>query len=379
MIVLLVLNIIVCSINRLSATWKVIFTKNPVFKLSRFQGGSDNERFAKNSPVKSLKNIYAEFLNKRFGYIRVEETSKGFTVFAEKWRWTLLGVYFVHISIVFLLAGALIGSMYGFDGYVRINEGESVNSINLGLGNKGKTRSIGFDIFCEDFDVSFYDSGMPKEFRSRLAIIENGKAVYKKDIVVNDPIRYKGINIFQSSYGLIKPEDVILKITSKKTGMVYEKKAVFGQEIVMPENTGFFVLIDYHNSYSFRGKALGETFFGKFVLSKGGSETVALPIRYPSFDKMRKGDIAIEVADYKKRYYTGLQVTKDPGVWVVYAGFIIMIAGCYITFFMPHQRLCIDVVKKGDQCEVMVAGSANKNKLGMQNKVKKISKKLSEL
>ncbi|HAY40073.1 MAG TPA: cytochrome c biogenesis protein ResB, partial [Desulfobacteraceae bacterium] len=45
------------------------------------------------------------------------------------------------------------------------------------------------------------------------------------------------------------------------------------------------------------------------------------------------------IAGYNQRYYTGLQVTSDPGVWVVYAGFIMMIIGCFITFFMSHQRL----------------------------------------
>ena len=72
-------------------------------------------------------------------------------------------------------------------------------------------------------------------------------------------------------------------------------------------------------------------------------------------------------------------MTKDPGVWVVYAGFIMMIIGCYITFFMPHQRLCIDVVQKGNQSAVMVAGTSNKNKFGMQNKVEKFSEKLAKL
>jgi cytochrome c biogenesis protein len=94
---------------------------------------------------------------------------------------------------------------------------------------------------------------------------------------------------------------------------------------------------------------------------------------------MQKGDMVISVSEYARRYYTGLQVTKDPGVWVVYSGFILLIIGCYITFFMSHQRLCIDIVKKGKKCRVMVSGTANKSKLGMQNKIKRISEKLIDL
>ena len=65
---------------------------------------------------------------------------------------------------------------------------------------------MGFTIRNEDFDVSFYDTGAPKEFRSSLTILENDQPVVKKDIIVNDPLRYKGISIFMASYGEMAPE-----------------------------------------------------------------------------------------------------------------------------------------------------------------------------
>jgi hypothetical protein len=36
---------------------------------------------------------------------------------------------------------------------------------------------LGFEVLCEDFEVSFYNSGTPKEYRSRLHIVEDGKTV----------------------------------------------------------------------------------------------------------------------------------------------------------------------------------------------------------
>ena len=103
-----------------------------------------------------------------------------------------------------------------------------------------------------------------------------------------------------------------------------------------------------------------------------------MPLRFPQFDRMRKGNLVISAADFDHKYYTGLQVTKDPGVLIVYAGFIVMIIGCYITFFMSHQRLCIEIVKNGVNSRIMVAGTANKNKLGMQNRIKKIMKSMGK-
>jgi cytochrome c biogenesis protein len=377
LIVLLTLNIVVCSIDRLSTTWKIVSIKTPPFILSRFKNNADNEYFVDGRSAEQLKDIYESFVSKGFGYIRTEQTDNGYSIFAEKWRWTRLGVYGVHLSIILLLMGALIGSFFGFDGYVNIPEGEVVNSIRIH--NPERTLSLDFGIKCEDFNVTFYDSGTPKEFRSSLAIIEDGKPVLKKDIVVNDPLRYKGINIFQSSYGPLPPNEVTLNFTSRKTGEVYKKKAVAGQQIDIPEVGGKLVLKDYVNSYKFRGQPIGEAFTGILTHKDGSSDEIVLSLRFPNFSQMQKGDMVISVSDYAQRYYTGLQVTKDPGVWVVYSGFILLIIGCYITFFMSHQRLCINIEKKGKKSSVMVSGTANKNKFGMQNKIKRISEKLNDL
>ena len=374
LIVLLTLNIVICSIDRLSTTWKIVTIKKPPFILSRFKSSADNEYFVDSRSAEQLKDIYESFVSKGFGYLRTEQTDNGYSIFAEKWRWTRMGVYGVHLSIILLLVGALIGSFFGFDGYVNIPEGETVNSIRIH--NPERTQSLDFGIRCDKFNVTFYDSGTPKEFRSSLTIINDGKPVYKKDIVVNDPLRYKGINIFQSSYGPLPPSEVTLNFTSRKTGKVYKKKALIGQPIDVPEEGGKFILKDYVNSYKFRGQPIGEAFTGILTHKDGSSAVIVLSLRFPNFSKMQKGDMMISVSDYAKRYYTGLQVTKDPGVWVVYSGFIMLIIGCYITFFMSHQRLCINIEKKGKKCNVMVSGTANKNKFGMQNKIKSISEKL---
>jgi len=377
LIVLLTVNIVVCSIDRLKATWKIVFAKNPIFNLARFKNHADKENLVDERSPEQLKEIFEPFVSKGFGYSRIEETDKGFCIFAEKWRWTRLGVYGVHLSIVLLLIGGLIGSIFGFDGYVNIPEGESVNSIMIR--NPSERKSLDFEILCEDFDVSFYDSGAPKEFRSSLTILEHGKPVLKKDIIVNDPLRYKGINMFQSSYGPLAPKEVTLSFKSKKTGKAYQRKVLMGQQIDIPETGGKFVVQDYANAYKFRGRPIGEAFFGMLIPDNGRPIEILLPVRFPDFDQGRKGNVAVSVADYDRRYYTGLQVTKDPGVWVVYSGFILLIVGCYITFFMSHQRLCIDIVKKGKKSIVMVAGTANKNKLGVPNRLKKISEKLTKL
>ncbi len=377
LLLLLTINVVVCSIDRFSATLKIIFIKVPPFNVERFRRMKSKKEFSDNRTPDQLERIYKPLISKGFGYTRVEERENGFCLFAEKWRWTRLGVYVVHLSIIFMLLGGLIGSIFGFEGFVNIPEGESTKSIRLR--NTAKEHILNFEIKCEDFDISFYDTGAPKEYRSSLTIIENTKPVIKKDIIVNDPLRYKGINIFQSSYGTLPPEEVTLSFTSRETGMEYKEKAAVNRPVDIPEDLGTFTIKDYRSSAGFKGHNIGEAFIGVLESKTGNNTNILLPLRFPSFDKMRRGDVVIAVASHNHIYYTGLQVTKDPGVWVVYSGFILIIVGCFITFFMSHQRLCVEVSKSGDKSLVMVAGRSSKNKMGMQRKVGIISEKLAKL
>jgi cytochrome c biogenesis protein len=393
LLLMLTVNVVVCSVDRLSTMWRVIFVKNPSINISSFRRRRNKEEFSANHVPDQLKLLFEPLIAKRFGFSRTEATESGYYLYAEKWRWTRLGVYIVHISVLLLLVGGLIGSIFGFEGFVNIPEGESVDRIKLR--NSDGFYPLNFEIRCDDFNVTFYDNNMPKEFRSSLTILEQGKPVLQKDIVVNDPLRYKGVNFFQSSYGKLPPQaqalnippEISLNFTLKQTGVTHKKKAKIGEPIDVPEGLGKFTVTELKKSYSFRGQDLGDTLMGILTQNDGNEIEVALPLRFPSFDRMgpifdkrRKDNLFISVTGLElpgqtaePRYYTGLQVTQDPGVWVVYSGFILMIIGCYVTFFMSHQRIVVEISRRGETSNVLVVGTSVKNKLAMQRKVKKIA------
>jgi cytochrome c biogenesis protein len=377
LIVLLTANIIVCSIDRISSNRRILFVRNPSFKLPRFRNLKHRQEFTHTATPQQLKDIYQTFIARRFHHSLVEATENGFAIYGEKGRWTRFGVYTVHLSVVLLLIGGLIGSIFGFDGFVNIAEGESINQIRLR--NSPQMVQLDFAIRCDDFDVSFYDTGAPKEFRSSLTVLEQGRSVLNKDIIVNDPLRYKGISFYQSSYGQLPPNEVVLSFTSNNTGTVYKNKAMINQPLQLPEKLGTFEIKRFLQAAEFRGNNIGEAYSG--ILTPPGADPVqiTLPLRFPTFDKMRKGNLVIAVVEQVPRFYTGLQVGKDPGVWVVYSGFILMIIGCYITFFMSHQQICLEIVAAGQKSRVIVAGTANKNKTGMEIKVDRLTEKLSQM
>jgi cytochrome c biogenesis protein len=377
LLVLLTANVIICSVDRLASNRSVLFVRDPSFNLTRFRNLKQKEHFRTERSAEQLKDSYQGFIARRFRSSRVDRTEHGFAVFGEKGRWTRFGVYGVHLSVIILLFGGLIGSIFGFDGFVNIPEGETVQQIRLR--NRPQSMLLDFAIRCEDFKVSFYDTGAPREYRSSLTILEGAQPVKAKDIIVNDPLRYKGINIYQSSYGILPSTEVVLSVTSQKTGISYTQKASIHQPIIMPEKLGTFVLQEYRSSAEFKGRSIGETYVGVLTPFEGEPIEVLLPLRFPSFDKMRGGAEVIAVVERVPRYYTGLQVNKDPGVWVVYTGFVLMIIGCFITFFMSHQQVCIELVETGRDTEVILAGTANKNRTAMQARVVKMTARLAKM
>jgi len=363
LMVLLVANIIVCSIDRLQVTGKVIFNRNPKFNIANYRRRKSRHEFKMNGEMGRIKENCHTVVSKMFRYCKVVSSDKGFAITAEKGRLTRLGVYVVHLSVVVLLLGGVIGTLYGFEGYANIDEGTSADTIQLRF--KPGTRKLPFAIRCDDFDVQL-----------------------QKDIIVNDPLRYKGINIFQSSYGqsnvAVDPsKEIELSIKSNASGMTYAVKTRMKQPVDLPEGLGQFVLNNYHPQAQFRGMAVGAALQGTLTPKAGEPKSILLPIKFPKFDSMRRGNVVVSVAQdgdmFEPRFYTGLQITNDPGVTMVYVGFTLMILGCVITFFMSHQQVVVEIQPKGKKIAVMVSGKANKNKVGFGYKLERLAEKLSAM
>jgi cytochrome c biogenesis protein len=378
LLLLLVINLVVCSIDRLNKTWKIIFPKKISFNVERFRKLKTKETFEKENDFDTLVSEYKLYLSKHFRTIIEKNSENSAAIYVEKGRWARFGVYIVHLSIIMLLIGALIGAIFGFKGHINLIEGQTANSILLS--QQEIEKKFGFTIRCNTFVVKFYDTGAPEEFKSNISIIENNKEVFKRDIIVNDPLRYKNINFFQSSYGVASADNVTLEIESNSSKMVYHQKVTIGQTFNIPENGGTFTLVRYMPNSDFRGHDLGESFIGSVKKADGKEFMVMLPTRFPTFDKMRKGDFTFIAEKSTKKYYTGLQVTYDPGVLYVYAGFIFMIVGCFVTFFISHISIMVEITKnKNNKISIAVCGKSNRNTQSMKLKIKKIAGHLSGL
>ncbi|KJU87151.1 ResB-like protein [Candidatus Magnetobacterium bavaricum] len=60
--------------------------------------------------------------------------------------------------------------------------------------------------------------------------------------------------------------------------------------------------------------------------------------------------------------YTGIQVRKDPGVWIVYLGCICMTLGLYFAFFISHKKIWVLLVNNKGKVDIKIAAYAHKHK-----------------
>ena len=378
LIVILCVNIVVCSIDRLSATWKIIFPKHISVNPRRFEKAKNRQQFDCHAPMEQITPRAQKILAARGGKVIEKSDDTGLFLYAEKGRWSRLGVYVVHASVLMLLTGALIGSALGFKANLRLDEGQTADTVF-----DSHTRlpiKLPFMVRCNDFQVKFYDTGAPDEFKSSLTILENNTESFTREILVNHPLRYKGINIFQASYGPTTPDEALFEIIDSETGTVETHTIKNGESVPLPAGAGTFIFEGFVPHYDFNGHNLGEAFVGRLATTNGKNAQIVLPTKFPTFDKMRKGRFSVEVKSWDQAYFTGLQVTKDPGVPFVYTGFLLMIIGCWVTFFVSHQSVCIGLEQAGSgSTRVWVAGRANRNAQSTNLTVKKLVKELKEV
>lgn len=373
LLLLLGINLVICSMDRLPAVLKII-GKTQRLNPEAYRKAIKGETLSMAGSPSEVAGVLSGKLKAPMGTFTPVDEGDAHYLFAEKGRWTRLGVYVVHGAVLLLLLGGLLGSLFGYEGTLNLAEGESSQVVRLNGSNAAMP--LPFELRCDAFSVSFYDTGAPKEYRSDLVVTEGGAEVLSKQIVVNDPLRYRGISFYQASYGTVPPKSATFSFTSKASGMSYPVDGDFGQPIAIPEGLGTFTPMHFMNNYRFHGRSMGSAVLGVLESAEGEATRLALPVKSPGFDRMRQGDVVIAVADFPQRYYTGLQVTKDPGVWLVYAGFLFLIAGCYITFFMSHKGFMVAVEPTSTGSAVTLYGNTNKNRLGMEMVLRRLTEKL---
>jgi cytochrome c biogenesis protein len=354
---LFAVNLICCSIKRFPHVWKTVREPRLVADDGFYRTLSNvDEVVVAKGTLDGVRDQVMTLLKNRFAAPVVTERDGNYYLYAEKGTYSRFGVYVTHCSILIIFLGAMIGNVWGYKAFVNVVEGSSVDQV-WARGGK-EPIPLGFSVRCDDFKVTFYEGTQrPKLFSSDLVILENGQEVQKKTIVVNDPLTHKGLTFYQSSYGPAGDPQFRFRVRERATGQTVEVTARQGEHVPLP------------NGYSFAVSNFAENYdrFGPAVQmhvntpdGRHGNPFIVLK-SYPDFDAQRGGEHIFSLLDYQQRFYTGLQVAKDPGVWVVWLGCFLMVAGSCGAFFLSHRRLWVTIQPLAKGVGVKLGGSAHRN------------------
>ncbi len=355
-------NLITCSIKRFPISWK-LYKKDPL------------EINPENLPYKyqiTLTVSPSEIESLIYNKLKFKKAEKDFNgkilFYKDLNRWAHLSVYLIHFSIIIIIVGALIGAIWGYKGDIRIVEGQTSNTV---LPFKSKEPIfLNFFIKLNKFIIEFYPDGTPKEYISNITVIDGNHTVDAL-IKVNSPFKYKGLSFYQANYDTIP--DFKIRVRFK------------GREKFYTLNSFSPVSIDdrYTIALNDFGSAHG-LIYAKIIFfdSETGQQIPGIIIKgFPHFNiPVGKDRLQIFLEDVEKvTYISGLQVKKDPGVPVVYAGFILIIIGLSGVYFFEPKTFWIFLIPEKNKVALNMGAYAKRERDTLKLKLEEIGNKLKAL
>jgi cytochrome c biogenesis protein len=332
-LVVLVVSIVVCTLDRTPRLWRDV---------SAVRVAQPEPFFDPRLPDRAAMTGVAatdllRLARSRGFHVREETAADGTTyVYGDRHQYTKLATLLTHLGLILFLVAAAVTSRFGDEQGLVVPEGESLTVQSIGTRDLLLVKNL-------DFEAPGFETGMPTDFTTDLAVFQNGTEVARKTIRVNDPLAIGGYTFHQNGFGpaphlVIRDAagaplwDAKVPLTGAAGGAPYETMAVpgrdLGLQLLLGRNEvgeGILVVLPY--------RILGT--------NPDGTDQIQ------NFDavQLRRGDekvsdalgISITLADFGE--YTLLIAKRDPGQGIVWAAFLCLIAGISITFYRPRRRI----------------------------------------
>jgi cytochrome c biogenesis protein len=292
------------------------------------------------------------------------------SLYSERNRFSVLAVYIVHLSLLMIFAGGIVDAMFGYRGSLMLTTGETSNTIMVRQKGMELKKSLPFSIRCDAAGQENYADGSPKRWWSDLVVVDKGREIARKQIVVNDPLTYDGIRFYQSSFGASSKIDRLQLRATPLMGGEAQTITLAPQQAVQlgAENTirmNRFVP-DYYiqdGEVHQRSDEISNPAIELTLTSNGSSHSVWLFPRESNGVQDANVGYAFVLTDLKPKFYTGLEVSHEPGQWCVWGGVLLMALGLGVAFYLVHMRLWVTTLFDARQGLLLWAGgSCNKNR-----------------
>ena len=228
----------------------------------------------------------------------------------------------VHFSMILILIGTLFGSLGGFKAQEIVPKTENFHIQNII--NRGQLTKIP-NISCRvnDFWITYTKEKTISQFYSDISILDiSGNEITRKTNFVNSPIIYKNIYFYQTDWNLIGlrikyPTNEIIQYplfsNSNNNTKIWLTRIYNSINL----NNDLILVIDNLEGYCslYNNKS---QFLGNLELNEN-----------------LKGNYDFYLVDILSS--TGLQIKNDPGIPIIYLGFLFLMISTLISYITYSQ------------------------------------------
>lgn len=344
LLALVATSIILVSIDRFPRAWKVL-TKPYKVTDSHFRAVLPLQEKLPVADADAALEIATRAFQK--SHLKPERVGSGkeTSLYAERNRYSVLAVYIIHASLLLIFLGGIVDALAGYKGFLMLTKGQTVSELAL---NDNKTiKKLPFAIRFDSGGREDYADGSPKKWWSDLTVLENGKEILKKEIVVNDPLVYKGVRFYQSSFGTSGQIDSLtLTVTPKSDPKTAKEVTLTGNAPSAIDDDATVQIakfipdyvIENGQMFSRSNDAVNPAIELKIESKKGGTSGIWMFPADPQAPKIGEAAYDFAYKSGKLAPFTGLSVSHEPGQWAVWGGVLLMAVGLAMAFYCVHRR-----------------------------------------
>ena len=347
------LSLLICTFStqlpilKYSRYWKFLYSQESLVKRSVFSSFQS---------VSFTNLIYLLSINNYFVF------HKGKGIYAYKGLIGRIAPIFVHLSIIITFVGFILRMTNGFVVQEIVPNSELFHLQNMVA--SGNFSSVPCDIVgkVDDFFITFNEDKSIKQFFSRVSLLDNsGQVISSKYIWVNSPVKFKGLTIYQTDWQInaLRIRIGSDKFIVKKLQKINIDNSIFGTvwacSLVLDQNHSISILIpDLKNSllvYDNKGTFLGSSNYDSCIMFYG------VPVVFK--------DLIVS---------TGLQIKTDPGIFMSYLGFFILMCSIVLSYISYSQVWANECLYR-----ISIGGSTNRSILIFENEMANINKAMKTL
>jgi cytochrome c biogenesis protein len=364
---LFAVNLVVCSIERLPGVWRLVRLDNLATDPGQLEKMGITHRAVVPLAVEAASVRLREHLaGSGWGSPARRDRDGAVLLFTQKGHWSRLGVYVVHLSILVIIAGAVIGKTLGYKAYVFLPEGRATTHVFLQ--GSAERVPLGFELHSDSFQRSYYPNGMIREYRTDLTVVDSQRTdPLHKSIVINDPLNHRGITFYHGDpYPL---EEYFVTIREEATGREHAFR-VPAQRDIPWQGTGVSFRVE-----ELRAEEDGTVRQARIHFSDGRGEPSLFWMNDRGTETIARTD-GNYTFSFRQLYSTLLLVNKDPGVWVVWIGCILMLIGLGMSFGFAHRRLWVLIAPQKQGAQILVSGTSNKQRPAFERRFRELVERL---